>query len=223
MSDAVFILNFHGLGLPKPGQALDTGEERYWIEASFFEAILDLVRDRKDVQITFDDSNESDFTVALPALKDRGMAAKFFMVADRIDRNGFLTLGQLQSLVAEGMGIGTHGMRHRPWRGLDEADLREELIQAKERLEQMAARPVTEAACPWGGYDRRVLQALRTAGYQRVYTSDEGPAPVASWLQPRNSIMRTHDLPGVERIVREVPRGAHKMWRTLKLTFKRLR
>ena len=55
------------------------------------------------------------------------------------------------------MGIGCHGMRHRPWRGLDEAALHEELVEAKAVLERIIERPVCDAACPFGTYDRRVL------------------------------------------------------------------
>ncbi len=56
---------------------------------------------------------------------------------------------------------------------LDDHDLKQELVEAKDRLEQMICKPITEAACPWGGYDRRVLAVLRRSNYQRVFTSDE--------------------------------------------------
>jgi peptidoglycan/xylan/chitin deacetylase (PgdA/CDA1 family) len=219
----IFILNFHGLGAPGQGLALEAGEEAYWIEASFFGAILDLVRDRADVKVTFDDSNESDFTVAFPALQSRGMKARFFMVAGRIGRPGYVSLTQLRSMLKAGMEIGSHGMRHRPWRGLPQADLDEELIEAKDRLEQMAAQPISAAACPWGSYDRRVLGALRKSGYQRVYTSDQGPASPGAWFQPRSSIMRKHDLPRVKSMVATMPHGLPGMWRTVKLALKRWR
>ncbi len=219
----IFILNFHGLGQPRQGLALGGGEETYWIEESFFEAILDRVRHRTDVQITFDDSNESDFAVAFPALQARGMTAKFFMVAQRIGVQGYVSLNQLQSLVAAGMEIGCHGMRHRSWRGLSKQDLKEELVEAKDRLEQMAVRQIKEAACPWGNYDRRVLRALRNLGYQRVYTSDQGPALSDAWLQPRTTVTRRDDLPAIERTTANLPHGVAGLWRATKLTLKRWR
>ena len=87
------------------------------------------------------------------------------------------------------MTIGCHGMRHRAWRGLDDAALREELVDAKaDARGASSARPVTQAACPFGSYDRRVLRALRGAGYRHVYTSDRGTAAPGDWLQARNSV-----------------------------------
>ena len=86
------------------------------------------------------------------------------------------------------MGIGCHGMRHRPWRGLGETALHEEHVEAKAMLEQVVERPVTEAACPFGSYDRRVLRSLRGSGYRRVYTSDRGTTGPEDFLQARNTI-----------------------------------
>ena len=90
------------------------------------------------------------------------------------------------------MRIGCHGMRHRAWRGLAERDLHEELVEARQVLETIIERPVAEAACPFGSYDRRVLRALDRAGYRRVYTSDGGVARADAWLQARTTIDRRH-------------------------------
>ena len=49
---------------------------------------------------------------------------------------------------------------------------------------------MTEAACPFGSYDRRVLRALRRTGYRHVYTSDRGLARRGDWLQARNTVQR---------------------------------
>jgi len=221
MSNPVFILNFHGLGPPRSG--LSAGEAECWLDQPFFEAVLDFVRERKDVQLTVDDSNESDCAIALPALQARQLRAKFFAVAQRLDQNGYLTTSQLQALAAAGMGIGTHGLRHRRWSGLDAEGIREELVEARGRLEQIVGMPVREAACPFGSYDRRVLGALRNLGYQRIYTSDEGPAVEGAWMQPRNTVRRTHDLAHIQRITSGAPAGWRKAVRNLKLKLKQWR
>jgi peptidoglycan/xylan/chitin deacetylase (PgdA/CDA1 family) len=217
----VFILNFHGLGPRRPG--LSAGEEECWLDQSFFEAILDCVQERKDVQITLDDSNESDYTIALPALKTRNMRAKFFAVAQRLDQNGYLSASHLQTLAAEGMVIGSHGMRHRRWTGLNAEGLDEELVEARNRLEQIVGKAVQEAACPFGSYDRRVLRGLRKHGYDAVYTSDEGPAQRTAWIRPRNTVRRSDDLAKIQRTISGMPAGLEKIWRETKLKLKQLR
>jgi peptidoglycan/xylan/chitin deacetylase (PgdA/CDA1 family) len=159
-----------------------------------FLSMLDSVAGRDDVRITFDDGNTSDVEHALEALRARGLAGTFFVVAGRLGKPAFLDASGVRELAAAGMEIGCHGMRHRPWRGLGEDDLREELVEAKRVLEAAVGRPVTQAACPFGSYDRRVLRTLRSAGYQGVYTSDRGTARPGDWLQARTSV-GPHDGP----------------------------
>lgn len=171
---------------------LEPGEKDVWLDVESFGAALDSIDGRINGRLTFDDGNASDVAHALPELRRRGMSATFFVVAGRVGQRGFLDAPDLRELVASGMRIGCHGMRHRAWRGLAERDLHEELVEARQVLETIIERPVAEAACPFGSYDRRVLRALDRAGYRRVYTSDGGVARADAWLQARTTIDRRH-------------------------------
>jgi peptidoglycan/xylan/chitin deacetylase (PgdA/CDA1 family) len=208
------ILTFHGVG--SPNRELDPGEAEVWIDHPQYLALLDRVAGRTDVQITFDDGNASDLALGLPALLARGLTATFFVVAGRLGASGFLDAADLRELRDAGMRIGSHGMHHRPWRGLDDRALHEELVEAKAILENVVGGPVTRAGCPFGAYDRRVLRAARHAGFSHVYTSDRGTARSDAFLQARNSI-GPHDPPEVmERIAgleSSVPRRAARRMR----------
>lgn len=217
----MYILNFHGLGERVDSE--NRQEAGYWITPSSFALILENVRDRPDLSITFDDSFESDYVVALPLLKAAGIIAKFFVVAAWVNKKGFLSEAQIRSLHAEGMTIGTHGMRHRRWIGLDDRALDEEIIEARDRLEQITGTRVVEAACPFGSYDRRVLRKLGQARYDRIYTSDGGPADPSSWIQPRNTIVQGDDLERVRAIIDRSYSASQKALRQLKLCLKRWR
>ena len=221
MKNMFFILNFHGLG--EPSRDIPLEEEPFWVEVPFFEAVLDLIQGRDDVQITFDDSNASDYEVALPALKARSMTAKIFVLAQQVDQKGYLSTHQLREMSSRGLTVGSHGMRHCPWTGLDDQALHVDLVEAKNRLEQITGRPVTEAACPFGNYDRRVLRAVKNSGYNKIYTSDDFPAFADSWVQSRYTILRTHDVPQVAEIINGMPRGLARAWPRMKLKWKQLR
>ncbi len=217
----LFILNFHGIGIPP--RPLTPGEQQVWIDESLFNAILDRVNCLSSFELTFDDANESDFTVALPALQARGMKARFFVLAGRIGQPGFLSAPQLEGLCAAGMTVGTHGMHHRPWAKLDRGELHEELVVARDRLREMTGSAVDEASCPFGSYNRRVLRSLRGAGYRRVYTSDGVPACSGHWLLPRRSICQRDNA---EILLSDMPRpltGPRRIWRQSKLFLKRWR
>ncbi len=178
---------FHGVGVCFRG-VMEPGESAYWIGADQFRRILDEIAAWPDVGISFDDGNESDIGIALPELAERGLTASFFPLAGRLGATGSLTAGDLRELAGRGMTIGTHGMKHRTWRGMDSATSTSELIEAREQLAAAAGTEVTEAACPLGRYDRQLLSDLRRLGYQRVYTSDRRAARRGSWLQPRFSV-----------------------------------
>jgi peptidoglycan/xylan/chitin deacetylase (PgdA/CDA1 family) len=214
-------LTFHGVG--EPPRRLDPGEADVWVSRDRFLAILDAVEDQTDVRISFDDGNASDIEHALPALRERGLTATFFVVAGRLGEPYFLDIAAVRELESAGMQIGSHGLRHRAWRGLDDGALREELLDAKAILEAAVGHRVLQAACPFGSYDRRVLRRLRDSGYAHVYTSDRGTSRSHAFLQARNSI-GPHDEPGVlERIKRLESSPYRALPRRVKRAVKRWR
>jgi len=188
----VINLCFHGVGAP--GRPLEPDEGRYWIDEPFFHAVLDEVRDRTDVSISFDDSNASDLAIGLPALRRRGLRATFFVLAGRLGQSGSLDEADVRALRDEGMTIGTHGMDHVGWRGLTPDQRRREWVEARSVLEQAVGQPVTQAAAPLGRYDRSVVRSLRHLGYARVFTSDRRPALPGAWLVPRFSVTAEDDV-----------------------------
>jgi len=182
-------LCFHGIGQPE--RKLEPDEEQFWVSVERFDELLDAAEGLPSVQITFDDGNASDSAVALPLLVSRGLTASFFVIAGRIGQPGSLGPGDVRALADAGMTIGSHGMRHVPWRSLDEPSLRMELDDAVPLISEAAGREVDQASCPFGSYDRRVLRALRERGFSRLYTVDRRPAAPDAWLQGRYVIRST--------------------------------
>jgi peptidoglycan/xylan/chitin deacetylase (PgdA/CDA1 family) len=157
-----------------------------WIEPQRFAELLHGLPEK--ISITFDDGFECCWGIAFPELLKRGMMAKFFVLTGQLGKKGYLAQEQVIEMSREGMTIGTHGMYHRPWRRLGAVTLHEEIFEAKERLESLLGKPITEAACPFGVYDRRTLSALRKSGIKRVYTSDRALPDPNSWIVPRYTI-----------------------------------
>ena len=219
--DDVLNICFHGIGTPQ--RQLEPGEDAYWVDTDRCLRILDEIATWPSVRISFDDANASDVEIGLPTLVERGLQAQFFLLAGRLGQRGSLAVEDVRELVGRGMAIGTHGMSHRPWRGMNRATRETELVEARRRIEDVAGVAVTDAACPMGRYDRHVLSDLRRLGYRRVYTSDERPARPGSWLQARFSVRR-EDTPeslraallsrsGLVRRARHNVVGLAKRWR----------
>jgi peptidoglycan/xylan/chitin deacetylase (PgdA/CDA1 family) len=203
---------FHGIGEPR--RELEPGEGRYWIGVDDLHRILDVVADRPDVRLSFDDGNWSDVEHGLPALRERGLSATFFVLAGRLGEPGSLDEDAVRQLAGEGMTIGNHGMDHASWRRMDPTLAARELVASRERLESVVGAPVTEAACPRGQYDRRALGQLRRAGYDAVHTSDRAAARDGAWLQPRFSVRDDDTAETIRRDVLARPSLAHRLERS---------
>ena len=179
------IITFHGLGEPPPSIPAD--ERRVWVPAEWLDAVAGAAPP-KGLSFAFDDGNASDVEQALPILQAHGLSARFFVLTGRLGQPGYLSAEDVTRLHQAGMRIGSHGLNHRDWRRIDSGELRNETHDSRRILERAHRSPVAEAACPFGSYDRRVLRALRAAGYERVFTSDGGPAASGSTVMPRTSI-----------------------------------
>jgi peptidoglycan/xylan/chitin deacetylase (PgdA/CDA1 family) len=213
------VITFHGVGAT--GRPIGAEERNVWLSSEEFAAALDVAMTIVGVDITFDDGNASDVEIALPELERRGLRGTFFVVAELIDTTGYLSKGQLQELVAAGMTIGSHGMKHVMWRGLSDDDLHAELVESREAIRSLTGHEVTLAACPFGAYDRRVVAAARRAGYRHLFTSDRGHARPGSFIQARSSLHRGGAAEELRAISDETP--AERVLQELKRFVKRVR
>lgn len=126
------------------------------------------------VGITFDDGCETDLLVAAPLLKDTGFNATFYIVAGFLGRRGYLSPAQLQELSDLHFEIGCHSMTHSYLSSLGPDRLRTEVLDAKQRLEQLIGRHVDHLSCPGGRWSYRVAQVAQEVGYRSVSTSRIG-------------------------------------------------
>ena len=184
-------LTCHGLG-PTPACVSDSAR-RFWISTDVFERCLDTIAviersGRVEVGLTFDDGNESDFTVALPRLIERRRRATFFICAGRIGQPGYLDAEHVRELSGKGMAIGSHGFDHLRWPEIDGTQLDRELSGSKKLIEAVVGAPVTLASAPFGALDHRVVTAAATAGFKTLYASSGGFATGDTGLVPRNTL-----------------------------------
>jgi peptidoglycan/xylan/chitin deacetylase (PgdA/CDA1 family) len=218
-------ITFHGLGVMPA--TVDAGEARVWCQdAALYADLVDEAQAAAaahgmPLAITFDDGNLSDATIGAPVLAKRGLAGIFFPCAGRIGAPGYLDAAALRDLHAAGMGIGSHGWAHTDWRRADDATMKQEIGEAKDRIEQAVGAAITSAAIPFGSYDRRVLR--RAAPFDTVYTSDGGLARRDAHIQSRTSYTTDWGRGSIARLAREENRPARRLRRRLKMVYKSLR
>jgi peptidoglycan/xylan/chitin deacetylase (PgdA/CDA1 family) len=72
----------------------------------------------------------------------------------------------LRELADAGWEIGSHTHTHPRLTSLDDAQLRQELTESRERCAQELGRPCRSIAYPYGDVDARVAEAAAAAGYE---------------------------------------------------------
>jgi len=219
------IFTFHGIGRPPAGIPED--EKPYWIAEEAFHALIPRLADDAralgvQLLVTFDDGNRSDLLIAAPLLKQAGVDTIFFPCSGRIGKPGYLSADDLTTLVSDGFEVGSHGVDHIRWATLHGAALHDEIAGSRAILQDALGRNVGAAALPFGSYNRRVLAALRDAGYERVYSSDPGFAAPGRWFNRRFSYHSGVEF-DLSRLVAEHSRPSRKLIGAAKRIVKSLR
>ncbi|HEX3155531.1 MAG TPA: polysaccharide deacetylase family protein, partial [Candidatus Angelobacter sp.] len=124
-------------------------------------------------RITFDDGEQSQSHNALPLLTEYGIKSTYFVSPGLIGTAAkFLGWDDFRALQAAGHSVQSHGWSHKFLTFCSDAELAHELQSSKKSLEDNLGCVVEEISVPGGRWDRRVILACATAGYQRVYVSE---------------------------------------------------
>ena len=147
------------------------------------------------VIISFDDGWETQFEYALPSLEKYHYPATFFVITDYIGRPGFISWSQLQTLLTDGMKIGSHSRSHpRLNRIKDPAMLWDQIYTSKTILESQLETSVEEFAYPYGKYNAEAAAAVKQAGYRAGRGCCSGIAHTSSDVFTLKAIMVPNDM-----------------------------
>jgi peptidoglycan/xylan/chitin deacetylase (PgdA/CDA1 family) len=150
-----------------------------WSQPIRSEQDADLASGKNCVIVTFDDGFEDFLTQALPELEKRKIPATVFMIADGMSRefgwdnyaDKLLSVEQMRGLPVSLVTIGSHTLTHPLLTELEENDARRELQESRAKLEAMLDRKVGEFSFPFGGFNEKLVELCRQAGYERIYTT----------------------------------------------------
>jgi len=156
------------------------------------------------IVITFDDGCETDALIAAPLLAQFACKATFYVIAGRVGLRGYLSPAQLRELSAAGFEIGCHSMTHGYLDDLNDEQLRIELGEAKDRLEQIISSRIAHFSCPGGRWSRSLARSAAKLGYESIATSRVGvnTSTTSRFNLARVAIMRDTDSAAFARIVR---------------------
>lgn len=132
---------------------------------------------KKPVIITFDDGHRDTFEIARPILNELGMKAVIFVMGNRLlknavwdsdyfgDESPLMSDEQIIIARSEGFEIGAHSMNHQLLNYLNEHEIKEEVLGAKESIEQLLGQKILSFAYPYGMLDGKVYEAVKESGF----------------------------------------------------------
>jgi peptidoglycan/xylan/chitin deacetylase (PgdA/CDA1 family) len=149
-----------------------------------------LLKRLRRVRASFDDAFRSAASV-FPELERLGVRVQVFVCTANATDGAPLNIPELagddpQQLAtltwAElgGVDAGSHGVTHAHLTRLSDEELRRELVDSKQQIEDELGRACHDFAYPYGEHDERVRAAVRRAGYERAYgLTGDGSDPYA--------------------------------------------
>jgi peptidoglycan/xylan/chitin deacetylase (PgdA/CDA1 family) len=198
-------MNFQLAGVPvfvyhaiaeKPPRNISYRERKYWVSREELASQLRSIRDgghkycslaqfwktrevreqQRQVVVTFDDGNASDYHVAFRALAEHHISADFFLNTAHVGRAGFLTWAEIGEMTRSGMVFHSHAHDHVYLSRLSADRAKEQMERSKKILEDRLGSAVSFIAAPYGDFNRRVLDLAEEIGYLALCTGRSLPA-----------------------------------------------
>jgi peptidoglycan/xylan/chitin deacetylase (PgdA/CDA1 family) len=165
-----------------------------------------------NVLLTFDDGFIDNYTTAAPILAQSGLSGVYFVLGECLlngstpqfikSRFGQLSTNEAYStfmtkearkMIEMGMTIGSHGQQHLDYSKIPFDDGLKDASDAKTNIENEIGMPVALFAFPWGKFQERHLDELKTV-YQRIFTTQHGFNNPDDFVFYRNEIANTPHL-----------------------------
>jgi peptidoglycan/xylan/chitin deacetylase (PgdA/CDA1 family) len=123
----------------------------------------------KPVMLTFDDTDEEQYSIGYPEMKKYGFKGVFFIMTVSINRPRYMTKEQLKDLSDNGNAVESHTWDHHmvtKYRG-DDWDI--QFVKPRKTIENITGKPAEYFAYPYGVWNRAAFPELKKAGFKMAF------------------------------------------------------
>ena len=214
------VLCYHHIRYPKPGKKLDT----YSVLPEEFKSHMKALADsgyhtispdelhayltqgarlpENPVLITFDDTDEEQFSLAKPEMDKYGFKATYFIMTISIGRPNYMTKEQIKQLADEGHNIESHTWRHdrvdrylttphidKGTNKMVENDWDLQLGEQRKKLEAISGKEIHYFAYPFGIWNQAAFPELKKRGFKLAFQLSDKRDPVEPLYTVRRIIV----------------------------------
>jgi peptidoglycan/xylan/chitin deacetylase (PgdA/CDA1 family) len=136
----------------------------------------------KPVMITYDDTDEEQFSIAKPEMDKYGFKGVYFLMTISIGRPNYMTREQIKQLADEGHAVVSHTWDHHrvdrykyentiEERGVKKVvnDWDQQLGKTKQTIEAITGKPVADFAYPFGIWSKEGIPEIKKRGYRMAF------------------------------------------------------
>jgi peptidoglycan/xylan/chitin deacetylase (PgdA/CDA1 family) len=183
------VLCYHHIRDPKPGQsesmksysvsAVQFAQQMKALKDSGYETILPnqlydyLVHGGtlppKPVMLTFDDTDEEQFSIGYQEMKKYGFKGVFFIMTISINRPRYMTKEQIKQLADEGNAVESHTWDHHMVTKYQGEDWEKQFVKPRKTIEDITGKSATYFAYPFGLWNQAAIPELKKAGFKMAF------------------------------------------------------
>jgi peptidoglycan/xylan/chitin deacetylase (PgdA/CDA1 family) len=123
----------------------------------------------KPVMLTFDDTDEEQFSIGYAEMKKYGFKGVFFIMTISINRPRYMTKEQLKELSDNGNAVEAHTWDHHMVTKYKGLDFDTQFVKPKKKVEDITGKPAEYFAYPFGVWNMAAIPELKKAGYKMAF------------------------------------------------------
>lgn len=130
---------------------------------------------QRPIVLTFDDGYSDFYTDVFPVLKKYNVVATEYIISNNLDKPNYMTTDEVKEIAESGLvEIGAHTVHHRNLKSMPLDEVKVEIEKSKEDLENTFGIKVVSFAYPYGGFNEKVAEFVRKAGFTNAVTTKGG-------------------------------------------------
>ena len=123
----------------------------------------------KPIVLSFDDTDEEQFTIAAPEMKKNGFKGVFFIMTVSINRPHYMTKEQIKQLADDGNAVESHTWDHHMVTKYKGDDWNIQFVKPRKTIEDITGKPANYFAYPYGLWNEAAFPELKKAGFKMAF------------------------------------------------------